>query len=77
LRGQAADRDPAVLYHVGGHGIADRAADILEIDIDPVRAEGAQPLLDILMPVIDGMIEAEIVGQPSAFLRRAGYFSRS
>ncbi|XXZ03202.1 hypothetical protein WME73_48555 [Sorangium sp. So ce302] len=48
--------------------IQERAADVVEVDVDPARAEHAQASGDVFVPVIDGVRDAELLFQPAALL---------
>src|SRR6266849_2927659 len=61
LRDQAADRDARERVEQRHHRLPDRAADVLEVDIDAIRAGRRQPGAEISALVIDGCVEAELV----------------
>src|SRR5690606_33333329 len=48
------------------------AADVVEVDVDALRAEAAQFRADVLLLVVGGAVEAQFIGEPGAFLRGAG-----
>src|SRR5215207_10204386 len=54
------------------HRIPHRAADVLEIDVDALRAGGLELLREIRCAVVDGGVEAELLDQRSAFVGAAG-----
>src|SRR6185312_2957794 len=69
----AAESDAAEEIDVAQHGVGDLAADIVEIDVDALRAGGQQRLVEILFRlVVEAGIEAELVLHEGAFLRPAG-----
>ena len=53
----------------GEDGVEDLAADIVEVDVDPVRAVLAQRRADILVLVVDRGVEAELLDDEPALLR--------
>ena len=71
LRDQAGDRDARKLVEQRQHRLPDRPADVLEVDIDAVRAGRRQLGGEIGVPVIDGGVEAKLVLHIRAFLGAA------
>src|SRR5262249_11345671 len=72
LRDRAAQADAGEEVEVGEHGIADRAADVVEVDIDAVRARrldgGGKVRLRL---VVDAGIEPQLVLDVGALLGSA------
>ena len=54
------------------HRIEDLAADVIEVDIDPLGTMLPQRLLDVFGLVVDGGVEAQIVDDVLALLGSAG-----
>src|ERR1700736_4782567 len=52
--------------------IHDRAADVLEIHVYPLRAETVESRADVLGFVVDGRIETQVFDNPAALFRTAG-----
>ena len=71
-RDHAAQGHAAVVVHPRDDGVHDVAADVLEVDVDPVRAEPVQGRADVLALVVDGPVEPEFAGQPVALGLAAG-----
>ena len=53
------------------HGVEDRAADVVEVDVDPVGAQLLEPGPDVVGAVVDGAVEAEVVDQPAGLVAGA------
>ena len=72
LRDRTAKRDAREEVEVAQNGVGDRAADIVEIDVDAVGAGGAEGRIEILLGlVVDAGIEAEVILHEGAFLGAA------
>ena len=71
-RDQAADGHAAVDLQPVADRDHDVAADVLEIQVDAVRGQPVQRLADVLVLVVDGGVEPELLGQPAAFVGAAG-----
>ena len=54
------------------HGLEHGAADVLEIDVDALRASGGEPLAQPRLVVIQAGIEAEFLNGPVALCLAAG-----
>ena len=72
LADRPAAHDPAAQRHVEQGRLQDRAADIVEIDVDAVGREFGDAPAQRLVLVVDAGVEAESIGHPGAFLRPAG-----
>ena len=57
---------------IGQRRIENVAADIVEKDVDPIRAMLSQRLADVLRLVVDGRVEAEFGDEIAAFFRASG-----
>src|SRR6202022_1311954 len=77
LSDQAADRHARKIVKQGQYRLPNRPADVLEIDVDAVRARGSELSWKIDGAVIDRRVEAELVFPVRAFLRPAGDADRS
>ena len=70
--------DGAAAHHAGLEGelteadVEDLAAHVVEVDVDPVGAQLAQPGRHVLGAVVHGRVEAQLLHQPRALLVRAG-----
>ena len=62
---------------MGEGGIEDLAADIVEKDVDAIRAGFAQAGGDVLSLVVDGRVEARRLRQPAALVGAAGDADRA
>ena len=71
LRDRAADDHPGTHRQTVEHGIEDRPADIV-VDVDAVGSQLAQSGCHVLVLVVDGGIEAELVDEECAFGGAAG-----
>ena len=66
--------DGPAQHHAGSQidpvedGLEDRATDVVEEDVDTVRARGAQAAGDIFGAVVDARVEPQLVGDPRALL---------
>src|SRR5204862_4289437 len=69
---QAAEDDAAMEIHAAEHRLHDVAADVLKIDVDALGSGCGKFFLPVRMLVVDGGIEAEILGDPCAFVVAAG-----
>ena len=69
---KAADRDSGVAIKQRQDGIPDRPADVLEIDVDAVRAGGCQGIRKPLGPVVDRGVEPELIADIGAFGSASG-----
>jgi hypothetical protein len=69
---QPAKGDPGVEVEAGEDRIHDLAADILKVDVDAVRGGGLELLAPVLGAVVDGRVEAELLGEDRTLLRAAG-----
>ena len=67
---RAAGRDPAEVVEVADRGLEVLAADVVEVDVD--RSVLAQLLADRAVVVVEGGVEAELLGQPAHLLGGAG-----
>ena len=56
----------------GQHRVPDGAADVLVIDVDPLRARRLQPLGHVRRAMVDAIVEAELVAHVGAFVGTAG-----
>mmetsp|Transcript_27806 Transcript_27806/g.51852 ORF Transcript_27806/g.51852 Transcript_27806/m.51852 type:complete len:284 (+) Transcript_27806:2774-3625(+) len=65
----AATNDAAPFVHQVQRGLQNLATDIVEIDVDPIGAGGAQGLEQPLGPVIDASVKAQFIGDKRAFVR--------
>ena len=72
LRNRAADDDARVPGQVREQRVEDVAPDVVEVHMDPVWAVLPQRGLHVLVLVVDGGVEAELVDDVCAFLRTAG-----
>src|SRR5258708_17687034 len=72
LRDGAADDDPGAARQSGERGVQDVAADVVEIDVDPLRATLPQGGLHVLGLVIDRGVEAQLLHEVAALLGAAG-----
>ncbi len=52
--------------------VEDGPADVVEVDVDAVRAGAAERSGDRLRPVVDGRVQPELVREPAAFFVRPG-----
>jgi hypothetical protein len=68
----AAEHDAGVVGEAPQHVVEDRAAGVVEEDVDPLRAQLAEPRRDVVGAVVDGPVDAEVVDQPGALLVGAG-----
>jgi hypothetical protein len=59
-----AQHDQSVLGHAAEGGVEDATADLVEIDVDPVRAQFLKPGGQ----VVGAAVEAELVHDPRALL---------
>ena len=66
---QAADGDARKGIEQGEDRIPYRSADVFEIDIDAVRAGGSQLFGKVRRPVIDDLVETQLVAHEGAFAR--------
>src|ERR1700724_1726897 len=76
LGDQTADRYARIFIEQWQHRLPDRAADILEINVDAVWAGGRQLGGKIGGTEIDRRVEAQFVSDEGAFLRTAGNADR-
>src|SRR6202030_2838626 len=76
LGDQTADRYAPIFIEQWQHRLPDRAANILEINVDAVWAGGRQLGGKIGGTVIDRRVEAQFVSDEGAFLRTAGNADR-
>ena len=67
----SADRHPCKRIQQRKDGLKDRAAHILEININPVRTGLAQLFFEIRICVIHAVVESQFVDNEPAFLSRA------
>src|SRR4029077_11966766 len=72
LGDRTADHDARPTGQTGQDGVEDLAADVIEVDVNPVGGGLAQRSPDVLCLVVDGGVEAEIVGEPATLLLAAG-----
>ena len=70
-RDHPAQRYPAVGVHAIQRGLEMVAADVVEVDVDAVRAVLAQRLAQVLGLVVERRVEAELVDQVGDLLGRA------
>src|SRR5258708_39083566 len=70
---EAATPHAAVKIHAVQNFLHDFPADIFKIDVDAIGRGGGQLFLPVRMLVVDGGVETEILGNPSAFVVGAGY----
>ena len=59
------------------HGLPDGAADILEVDIDALRACRRELFGKVRRPMVDGRVEAQLLGDVTALVRPAGNADRA
>ncbi len=67
LRNQAAHRHARADVEQRQHGVEDRAADVLEIDVDAVRAGVGQLSREVRRAPVEAHVEAERAGDVAAF----------
>ncbi len=72
LRDEPADGHPGEVVEEGKNGIEDGPADVLEVDIDPLRASGLKCLGEIGSAVVDARVEPELVYHIAALAFAAG-----
>src|SRR5687767_11706854 len=73
VRDQPADRHPCEGVQKREDGVPDLAADILEIDVDALRASRSQAFAEICRAVIESCLEAELLGEVARLLLAARY----
>ncbi len=66
-RNATADHDACVHGNARQTDIQYLAADVVEVDVDPVRTQPVEFCSDILGFVVDGAVEPKRVGEPGAF----------
>src|SRR5260370_39732629 len=71
-RDEATDHDAAVEIHAIQNFLHDFSADVFKIDVNAVGSGRGKPFLPVRMLVVDGGVEAEILGDPCAFVVAAG-----
>ena len=54
------------------HRVEDLAADVVEVHVDPVRAQLLERGANVIALVVDRRVEAQIVDEEPALLRAAG-----
>src|SRR5690606_15918584 len=70
--------DATAEHHPGAGGdarqaqIENLAADVVEVDVDAVRARAVEGLAHVDVLVVDGCVEAELAGEPAALVRATG-----
>src|SRR5690606_24198931 len=69
---QAAQRDAGMNVEEWQDGVEDRAADILEIDVDAAGNGFPELLREVRVVAVDAGVEAECLDHEAAFLRAAG-----
>src|SRR6266699_4648926 len=69
---KAAEHDAAVEIHAIQNFLHDFSANVFKIDVNAVGSGGGELLLPVRMLVVDGGVEAEILGDPGAFVVAAG-----
>ena len=74
---EPADRHAREVVEEREHRVPHRAADVLEIDVDALRAGGLELLREIRRAVVDGGVEAELLDQRSALVGAAGDADRA
>jgi hypothetical protein len=72
VRDEAADRHPGVAIKQRQDGIPNRAADILEIDIDVIRIGRRQGARKPTRPMVDSGIKPELIRDIGAFVGASG-----
>ena len=70
-RDLAADRHAGEIVEQRKHRLEHRAADILEIDVDALRARRLEPRRQIAAAMVDAGVEAELLDHVAALLRPA------
>src|ERR687898_35384 len=63
-RDRAAQHHPSVHRQAIEHRIEDGPAHVVEVDVDPVRAQLLQARVQVVGPVVDGAIEPKVVEEP-------------
>lgn len=58
------------VLHLRYNGVADWTADVVEVNIDAIRAAGPEPGRDVVLAVVDGCREAQIFHQSFTLLIR-------
>src|SRR5262249_50756151 len=71
LRDHPAERDPRERVDQAEHGIEHLAADVLEVDVDALRARVAERGVQLAGSIIDRGVGAELLGEPGALLAGA------
>lgn len=71
-RDGAADDHPSAEAQTGESGVENFSADVVEVHVDSVGSVGLERLVYGFVLVVDGDIEAEVLGEPRALLRTAG-----
>jgi hypothetical protein len=77
MRDQAADRDARKRVEQREHRLEHRAADVLEIDVDALRAGVLQLRGQIGIAVVEAIVKAELVLHVVAFVLAAGDADRA
>src|SRR5688572_28890394 len=72
LRDHAAEHNAGAQIDQRQHLVEDLAADVLEIDVDALRAMPLQAFAHVLGLVVDGRVEAQFLRQPFALVVGAG-----
>lgn len=68
----ATDDHPSAQAQTGESSVENFSADVVEVHVDTVGSVGLERLVDGFVLVVDGDIEAEVLGEPRALLRTAG-----
>src|SRR5262245_8052240 len=68
---RAAHHDPCPGGEVSQCSIENLPTDVVEVHVDPVRAQFTKPSRDVLAPMIDRPIEAEVLNEKGALLLAA------
>jgi len=72
LRDEATDRYSRKIIEVRPHRLLNGAADVLKIDVDPLRAGTLELFGEVGRAVIDASIEAQLAGDEMALLGSTG-----
>src|SRR5213079_2627647 len=67
-----AQHHPAVVGQPAEDRVEYRTTGVVEVHVDPLRTELLESRADVIGPMVDGAVDAEIVDEPAALLVGSG-----
>src|SRR5215471_15184286 len=77
MRDKSADRYACADVEEWQHRVEHRASDVLEIDVDAVRAGGGEPLGQLRISAVEADVKAEFLDRVAALVGAAGDADRA